>query len=510
MTERRTALVFAVALAGLLAGYLALGAVYARCERPNQDEGWYLYAARLVRSGQRPCVDFAYVQPPLLPYVYGAVGADRSVAAGRTTSVVCGSLAVLLVGLAGWRGAGPVGGLVAAGAFALVPFVLSQQSIVKAYALTDLWLAATLACAVGGSRRGRTVAAVPLALACLTRSSAAPAAVAYGLWLLYGGRRRDLPGALFAGLAVLSLALGPLLVADAAAVRHDLLSHHAANAPDRDLLLLLIRLEVAVGLMLQACPALALLSLAGLIGLRRQAPDSPAWSDIELCFLVTALVFLGHFVSGHPYQEYQVIALPSAAVLAGLCWGELHRRLPRPALTVAGPTVLVLVAAAVQLPPAMRRLPGQADGPAGVHGPLRQVAQLVAANSRAEEPIFSFQTDVAVEAGRRLTPGLTLASFSFTDDPAAAQHHLVNPALITQAFSSRQPAVVVLSEGDLTALLHGRWTADHRVVVQPELTGASRDTYQPLLEALDGNYRWLAEVPRVGQFREVFSVLVRR
>ena len=37
----------------------------------NSDEGWYLYAARLIYHGQQPYKDFAFTQMPLVPYIYG-------------------------------------------------------------------------------------------------------------------------------------------------------------------------------------------------------------------------------------------------------------------------------------------------------------------------------------------------------------------------------------------------------------------------------------------------------
>jgi hypothetical protein len=36
----------------------------------NQDEGWYLYAAQLVRDGRMPYRDFFFTQGPLMPVVY--------------------------------------------------------------------------------------------------------------------------------------------------------------------------------------------------------------------------------------------------------------------------------------------------------------------------------------------------------------------------------------------------------------------------------------------------------
>ena len=39
----------------------------------NQDEGWYLYAARLVGEGKLPCRDFFFTQGPVLPFLYSAL-----------------------------------------------------------------------------------------------------------------------------------------------------------------------------------------------------------------------------------------------------------------------------------------------------------------------------------------------------------------------------------------------------------------------------------------------------
>ena len=36
----------------------------------NQDEGWYLLAARNVSDGKLPYRDFAFTQGPMLPVVY--------------------------------------------------------------------------------------------------------------------------------------------------------------------------------------------------------------------------------------------------------------------------------------------------------------------------------------------------------------------------------------------------------------------------------------------------------
>ena len=66
----------------------------------NQDEGWYLYAAQMVRAGKLPFHDFFYTQGPAMPLVYSVLapvwGADsplRGLLGGRVVTLVLGFLA---------------------------------------------------------------------------------------------------------------------------------------------------------------------------------------------------------------------------------------------------------------------------------------------------------------------------------------------------------------------------------------------------------------------------------
>ena len=64
----------------------------------NQDEGWYLYAARLVSEGWLPYVDFAHTQPPVMPFVYALAQplvACCGLAGGRLFTAVLGLGAAL-------------------------------------------------------------------------------------------------------------------------------------------------------------------------------------------------------------------------------------------------------------------------------------------------------------------------------------------------------------------------------------------------------------------------------
>ena len=68
----------------------------------NQDEGWYLYAAQMVRDGRMPYRDFFFTQGPALPIVYSALapiwGPEsplHGLLGGRVVTLVIGMLATL-------------------------------------------------------------------------------------------------------------------------------------------------------------------------------------------------------------------------------------------------------------------------------------------------------------------------------------------------------------------------------------------------------------------------------
>ncbi|MDW8268066.1 MAG: hypothetical protein RMN24_02775 [Anaerolineae bacterium] len=58
-----------LAFTGAVVSFLVTAAFLFVYREVNLDEGWYLWAARLVYEGQIPYRDFAYPQAPLLPYV---------------------------------------------------------------------------------------------------------------------------------------------------------------------------------------------------------------------------------------------------------------------------------------------------------------------------------------------------------------------------------------------------------------------------------------------------------
>lgn len=127
--------------------FIALAAAAVWLGGLNQDEGWYLYAARLVEEGKVPYRDFAYTQGPLLPIVYSVF-----CGAWEQFGVLGGRVVTISIGLMGLLFAAALARLLAAegrkGAAGVIAFMLLgcnlyhiyYLAIPKTYALASFFL----------------------------------------------------------------------------------------------------------------------------------------------------------------------------------------------------------------------------------------------------------------------------------------------------------------------------------------------------------------------------------
>ncbi|MFC1461677.1 hypothetical protein ACFLQR_04085, partial [Verrucomicrobiota bacterium] len=152
----------------------------------NQDEGWYLYAARMVSLGEMPYRDFAYTQGAVMPFVYSLAQPFvrmHGLLAGRLFTVVLGFAGALTAAWLAARLVGPGKRRDERWDAALLAFMLIlvnvhqtyYYAVVKTYALTALFLVAGfLVLSVALDRRNRLAAVLSAALLVLaagTRTS---------------------------------------------------------------------------------------------------------------------------------------------------------------------------------------------------------------------------------------------------------------------------------------------------------------------------------------------------
>ncbi len=315
--------------------FLVLGAAAVWMGGLNQDEGWYLYAASLVKGGAVPYRDFFYTQGPLLPVVYsvlawsweswGLLGARLVTLALGTLGLVC---AVLLARALVPRDR--------RGEVTLLAFMLQgcnlyhlyYLAIPKTYALASLFLLLGFCLLAQVEREGFPFARLravllaaaggALAFAAGARISlgAALAVVGFGLLIDFRRRRWDFLWFGLGGALGLAAVYGPFLLIPAA--RDGLLAaqrYHAARS-GFDLVWTVGSLSRLVRWYL---PTFIVFGLGVFTWARQQTPrrdDEPANPVGRLLALALLAVFVLQMLAPFPYEDYQVPLMGGFAALA--------------------------------------------------------------------------------------------------------------------------------------------------------------------------------------------------
>ena len=216
----------AVLALATLAVWLVLAALGIWMGELNQDEGWYLYAAKSLRLGLVPYRDFAFTQPPMLPLLYAMVFpwiSGLGLLGGRLLTALFGAVALLAAAALAMRLAPFRSRRLAMALCVVLVAVNAYQagffSVVKTYSLSSMFLLSGLwSLSFVGRRhavRPAFLSGFLLACAAATRLSLALAPALVALYLLVFSRRLkpwawldfSLGAALAAALFVLPFAL---------------------------------------------------------------------------------------------------------------------------------------------------------------------------------------------------------------------------------------------------------------------------------------------------------------
>ncbi len=492
---------------GALGGAVALLGANLFLGNLNQDEGWYLYAARLVAEGQWPYRDFAFTQTPLLPLLYAWIQPAIEawgLGAGRAFTALLGLTAALCAAALAARLA-PPGRSTAA---ALISFVLIMVNvyqsyyftIVKTYSLTAFCLAAGfLMLDLSVRRRSGWLAGgagILLVLAAATRTSAGiimPLTVIILWW-----QRRQTGGAVWQGLALggllaASLALLPFWIMAPEACRFFVIDYHTARASGSLLHSLIYKAGFLSRLVHGYFPAIAVwlaaLSARWLLRARVEnnasaPPPCPVRSTmLRLIWIGVGAISLVHFCAPFPYEDYQVFVYPLFAAAVAVLAVRLVTTAALPWLATM--LLAISLAAAFSSPINQEwfvlgrdriwwRLKEQT-----ALQQLQNTAQLLRAQSAPGALLLTQDPYLAVESGLTLPRGLELGQFSYFPGLSTAQAqrlHVLNheqfldllrtcPATIAAfsdyAFAMRSPEITPLAHAEQAAfwrLLEERYT----------------------------------------------------
>ena len=387
----------------------------------NQDEGWYLYAAKMVGEGKVLYRDFAYTQGPLMPIVYSAfvwIWDSWGILGARVFTVLIGLAGIAFAVALASRTCGEKKnrrGFVALAVFMLLGcnlYHLYYLAIPKTYALASLFLAIGFFLLSLAEERRRFIvpAAAALAFAAGVRISLGAVPAVVGVSLLF--RRRWADAALFAlgGGIALALIYGPFVFDPA--TREGFLAaqrYHAARGGG-DIVWTIGSLSRLVRWYL---PAFILL------GMGFTARVSLFTRTIGLSF---AAVFAVQIAAPFPYEDYQVPVMSLLTVYAAAKFAGSSTALPlapwRPALLALG----LACGCSFGSPLLEKWTTNGQDRFWTLKKEKPELAQLrdVAARIEAMDPggcdLLTQDLYLAVETGRRVPAGLEMGPFATLSD----------------------------------------------------------------------------------------------
>ena len=522
LARRWTLLTAALAI---LVGYV-LSIANLRFGDLNQDEGWYLLAARSVSEGKLPYRDFAFTQGPMLPMVYSLANplvAKFGVAGGRIfTSWLAAAAALLATFLAG-RIAPPrhrhVARAVAITLIAVNAYHSYFTAIVKTYSLCALFLAAAFfALSFVTEKRGWIAAALGgflLAAAAATRISSGAALAATGLvfllnrkilgdskWISFG-----IGGAL--GLAIFLL---PWLFIAPVGFKFGIFEYHTLRSAGG----LLPALIYKAGFISRLVNGwlFAIIAAAALIAFRFLFPTlgNSATANFQpletrgnpvalAIWLSIGAISLVHFSAPFPYDDYEVPLFPlfAAALAAGLVKTISsvcdESRLPRACGWLLAATFLGSALAAGSSPMNMdlfvrgrdRIWWRMKDEPSLAK--LHRVAKIIRTEFPNAKEMLTQDSYLAVETGMRVPPGFEMGPFSYFpkfSDGRAAQLHVLNEKSLRDALQNSKAPIAAISGYGLS-------------IACPEVSELSKEEQQELQARLRSRYALMGETPNFGQ-----------
>lgn len=497
----------------------------------NQDEGWYLYAAQMVRAGHVPYRDFFYTQGPAMPFVYSVL-APLWGRGSPLQGLLGGRIVTLLIGLLGTgcavalaRRLVPPARRTAAAVvvFALLAcnlYHLYFNTIPKTYALGGLFLMAGLLLIVRGLEAGGTkggaclfTGGLSLAFATGTRISLLLVLPVVGVTLLVRFRtfRWSFAWYGFGGATGLLLTYG-VFTLDADSLRGLLAaqSYHAARGGFDPFFVIgsvsrLVRGYLALGAAFFAAVCLCARGEASC----EEEPErgrEVARTMFWILGLGFAAVFALQLSAPFPYDDYQV---PIMGMLTVLVAAWLVRRLPDgDAWRVGAAWFVVLTASAVSFAsPLLQEWAAYGNDRFWSQkkemtelAKLRAVGRKIEALDSGGDTLLTQDLYLAVETGRTVPRGLEMGPFCYfadlPDDDARALH-VMNRSLMEQLLESA-PSPVAACSGYAFA------------ITAPSCRETSFDEQTRAFKVLKRNYARTESVLNFGQNTTTLLLFKRR
>ncbi len=494
LTVGLPALLLVIGAAAIALGNLFYGPL-------NQDEGWYLYAAKLLRQGLLPYRDYFFTQGPVMPFVYGTAAPlwePFGVLGGRVLTLVLGFAAAAFASLLAGRS-----WVVRLTVFALLACNVYHSYftvIPKTYALAALLLAAAFYCLT--RLKQHSAWAIPcgllLAIAAGTRLSLGIALPITGLWLLCNNKHYPKAWLYFGIAGALGLLMLLCVIMKLDYANFCFAQQFHGQRADGGLFFAigsLVRiLRGHLALVLLACFWYAAIRCSN--GTAEKQPLRQIFSTLPALLLcVWAGVFLLQLCAPYPYDDYQTPVMPLlVTALVGLLYREDAYACSRlglwPVLLVCGLTAaaspLVQDWAVIRQDRFWVVKKSETDLQV-----LRKTAKFIKPLLGDTNTLLTMDTYLAVEAHCNVPRGMEMGPFCYFPEieaDAAKRHHILNRELALDIIA-KSPAPVVAASDYFFAL------------EAPAMTPTEIDgwRWRQIMKAITARYSEYAVVPNFGQ-----------
>jgi hypothetical protein len=504
MSKRRYLLGIEVGAAALAVVLASLNLVHGNL---NQDEGWYLYAAKMVNEGSKPYMDFAFTQGPVLPYVYSMLHPvidAMGVSGGRLLTTWFGILAGILAAATAARMTERNRGFAFAAVLLLVCGNVYQSyftTIVKTYGLCSFLLMGGFFALTFRRWHGPVLAGMLMALAAGTRLSAGIVLPITGIWLI-GRRDRRLDWLWFGiggGLTLLAV-FAPFFMSAFEQTCFGLFGYHAGRDPGGLKALLVLKMGF-VSRFVQAYFVFTGLLLATICWHPRQYDRNSGMHLMWICGIGISLV---HFAAAFPYDDYQAIAYPVLVVALVVCLiPNMDDAWLAPVLSFL---FLASVASAFSSPinqdwfvRGRDRIWWQFKEKSDL-ALLRDASDIVRAHSPEDSVLLTQDVYLAVDAHRRVPAHMEMGPFCYYPEmprERAEKLHLLNREMLMETLASVEAPLAAFSGYGLA-------------IESPSIAAVDETDAALFRKQIELRYEHLESFAHFGQAHTTLEILRRR
>lgn len=476
--------------------YLINSILFIILGQANADEGWYLYASKLVYSGQQPYRDFAFTQTPLLPYIYGVVQnlCFQSIYLGRITSVIFSSIAFILSVIIAKKHGGEMAGGITSLLGATFTFGIYFQTITKTYALTTFFF--MLAFFILTSNLNLDwkliLSTVFVLLATLTRLSALFFAIPFIAYAFCFSSHK-------VKLLLITLCLLPLLWISVSALQNfdatiwGLVTHHTSQWGR---LSLIERLAEVINfripsLLISFSLYFFLWLTVLLVEFRLIKTNIKYYCSILITTIGLLLFSIPNLISGGFYTEYFVPFVFVSFPITSIAFVKIFYRKGK--FTKIFMEVVLCSAMILGLIRGGYYYIDVSGGRTPIDE-IKKASAIISENSTLNDKIFVLEALwLAIESQREVMQNMTMAQFSFydTDTKTANKLHLVNSEIILSYINNSDPRIIVFTDLDWHIIQKSSY-------------------YENIINSLYKNYRLIYSQDDFGQNSSYIDIYIRQ